>query len=237
MRPWHLTVADYILSDQIGVERKSVEDLLTSFASGRLFRQAEALCKKFPKPVLLIEWLPREEFMLPRNSASTENILGPKYVRGKSLFGTKASKTQEEINIEQDVRTKLTILVQHNPSLRILWSRSPEMSARIFLSLKQNQAEPIPEEQPSLESQSSSTVKTPPERKESYSSFDDDSEIQEFLLHLPGITESNIETVMSRIPVGMTLSQLSQMREVELLTLIEDKQAAHSLFTLFNNEC
>jgi ERCC4-type nuclease len=50
-----LDVADYIASERAGVERKTVMDLASSIADGRLFEQAEALVKAFQLPVLLVE--------------------------------------------------------------------------------------------------------------------------------------------------------------------------------------
>ena len=50
-----LDVADYIASERAGVERKTVMDLASSIADGRLFEQAEALVKAFQLPVLVVE--------------------------------------------------------------------------------------------------------------------------------------------------------------------------------------
>ena len=49
-------MGDYILSPEVCVERKSLADLRQSFASGRLFHQAEAMCRHYAAPVLLIEF-------------------------------------------------------------------------------------------------------------------------------------------------------------------------------------
>lgn len=49
-------VGDYILSPEVCVERKSLADLRQSFASGRLFHQAEAMSRHYAVPVLLIEF-------------------------------------------------------------------------------------------------------------------------------------------------------------------------------------
>ena len=49
-------VGDYILSPEVCVERKSLADLRQSFASGRLYHQAEAMCRHYAAPVLLIEF-------------------------------------------------------------------------------------------------------------------------------------------------------------------------------------
>lgn len=54
--PVTLVIADYILTPDIAVERKSVPDLIQSFKSGRLHQQAENLCRYYDVPILLIEF-------------------------------------------------------------------------------------------------------------------------------------------------------------------------------------
>lgn len=50
-----LPVGDYILSDRICVERKSISDFENSIMNGRLFDQIERLKSSFPKPILILE--------------------------------------------------------------------------------------------------------------------------------------------------------------------------------------
>lgn len=50
-----LPVADYVLSPEIAIERKSVSDLVTSVYDSRLFYQASRISASFAKPYLLIE--------------------------------------------------------------------------------------------------------------------------------------------------------------------------------------
>ncbi len=50
-----LPVGDYILSDRICVERKSVTDFENSIMNGRVFDQVERLKESFPKPLLILE--------------------------------------------------------------------------------------------------------------------------------------------------------------------------------------
>lgn len=56
--PMMLTVGDYIISDQICVERKAIYtgDLFSSFTSGRLLQQCENMERYYDKPILLIEF-------------------------------------------------------------------------------------------------------------------------------------------------------------------------------------
>ena len=50
-----LDVGDYVLSDDVVVERKTIEDFLQSIIDGRLFEQLLSMKENFAKPLLLIE--------------------------------------------------------------------------------------------------------------------------------------------------------------------------------------
>jgi len=50
-----LSVADYIVSDRIAIERKSRDDFESSLISGRLFDQVSKLKSLYDRPVVLIE--------------------------------------------------------------------------------------------------------------------------------------------------------------------------------------
>ncbi len=106
-----ISIGDYVLTPAICVERKSVADLYSSFNSGRLFTQCEAMNQHYEVPVLLIEFSAEKKFMLQladdiRDDFSTKNIA-----------------------------TKLSMLILHFPRLRILWSRSPLQTVHLFEKL------------------------------------------------------------------------------------------------------
>lgn len=134
VRPTHLVVGDYILAPDVGVERKALGDLFSSFASGRLFGQAEALCKQFALPVLLIEWGAAQSFHMPATAAG----IGASESGGVGGVGSVAAATVTE----RDIRGKLVILAMHFPRLRVLWSRSPACTAAMFEALKEGRPEP-----------------------------------------------------------------------------------------------
>jgi len=50
-----LDVADYVVSEDVGIERKSANDFIQSIIDGRLFDQVERLKKAYEKPVIIIE--------------------------------------------------------------------------------------------------------------------------------------------------------------------------------------
>ena len=50
-----LPVGDYVISDRVAIERKTVKDLVNSLKYGRLFDQAKRLKEAFERPFFLIE--------------------------------------------------------------------------------------------------------------------------------------------------------------------------------------
>ncbi|NPA76960.1 MAG: DEAD/DEAH box helicase [Candidatus Diapherotrites archaeon] len=50
-----LPVADYVVSERVGIERKSVADFVASIIDGRLFTQAAELTSHFARPVIIVE--------------------------------------------------------------------------------------------------------------------------------------------------------------------------------------
>jgi len=50
-----LDVADFQVSERVGIERKDVNDFLSSIVDGRLFRQVVDLNAHFEKPVIILE--------------------------------------------------------------------------------------------------------------------------------------------------------------------------------------
>ena len=58
-----LEVADYIVSDKVGIERKTVNDFLESLMNNRIFRQLEDLASSFEKPLLILEGDQKMMFM------------------------------------------------------------------------------------------------------------------------------------------------------------------------------
>lgn len=74
VRARQLEVADYILSDRVGVERKSVPDFLASIFNQRMFKQLKSLSDSYKRPVLVIEGNPELLFL--------EREVNPNTVRG-----------------------------------------------------------------------------------------------------------------------------------------------------------
>ncbi len=106
--PIQLYVGDYVLSDEVCVERKSINtgDLFESFKSGRLLTQLTNMQRFYKTPVLLIEFDESIPFRLEDANLPTEFISGG------------------DFNIVS-VMSKLTMLTLNFPGLQILWSTGP----------------------------------------------------------------------------------------------------------------
>ena len=55
-------IADYIVSEEVCVERKTISDLVDSIIDGRVFSQAREMTNCFEKPIMIIEGDLREGF-------------------------------------------------------------------------------------------------------------------------------------------------------------------------------
>ncbi|MEM5812172.1 MAG: ERCC4 domain-containing protein [Candidatus Aenigmatarchaeota archaeon] len=66
IREIQLKTWDYIISERVAIERKSIPDFLQSVIDQRLFRQMEELVCSYEKPVLILEGNP-EMLFLERN--------------------------------------------------------------------------------------------------------------------------------------------------------------------------
>lgn len=50
-----MAVADYQITDEVGIERKTASDFISSIADKRLYKQAKEMVEEFEKPVLILE--------------------------------------------------------------------------------------------------------------------------------------------------------------------------------------
>jgi len=72
VEPQQLDVGDYIISSRIGIERKTVDDFLSSLIEGKLFVQMKNLRATYSRPLLLIEG----EGLLTKRNMSHNAIFG-----------------------------------------------------------------------------------------------------------------------------------------------------------------
>lgn len=118
--PLTLEVGDYVLSPEICVERKSLPDLRGSLQSGRLYQQAEAMCRHYRTAILLIEFEGDRAFALQSPGELGDDIQS------------------------HSMMSRLVLLCLHHPRLRLVWSRSLHATADIFKRMKAHHEEPDP---------------------------------------------------------------------------------------------
>jgi Fanconi anemia group M protein len=63
-----LPVSDYVLSERVGIERKSAKDFNASVKDGRLFNELFELKKNFSRPILIIEGDPFIDSNITQNA-------------------------------------------------------------------------------------------------------------------------------------------------------------------------
>ena len=225
LAPVTLTVGDFVLSNVHCVERKSISDLYGSFASGRLFQQAQAMVKAYKCPCLLIEFDPTKSFLL-QNIAD----LGVE-IRSDSIV------------------SKMVILSMHFPALRMLWSRSPGETVHIFKLLKKKHSEPDVDkamevgraESEEAFIEESSTLHIPDNSRNNNidvgggdrqgdESNESNDAARRMLLGLPGMTIQGARRVMDKCT---SIAELGDMSRQELKDLI-GPVAGQKVFTFFH---
>ena len=179
--PCMLTVADYVLTPQICVERKSVQDLISSFKSGRLFNQAETMLLHYKYPMLLIEFDQNKSFTL-------------------DTFGTDHSISSLKPDNASDLQSKLTLLTLAFPRLKIIWSSSPYQTAEIFEELKKQQEEPDPVK----------AVQVGLVAGEDPSDQSFNQTPQDMLRAVPGMSEKNLSRVTLEVENMLEVSNLGE---------------------------
>ncbi|KAG2213458.1 hypothetical protein INT47_009132 [Mucor saturninus] len=177
IEPFTLQVGDYILSPDMCVERKSISDLIQSFASGRLITQCEIMALHYKTPILLIEFDQNKSFSLQALEEMKGNI----------------SST--------DISSKLVLLTLAVPKLRIIWSSSPQETAKIFTALKKSEPEPDSKQAASIGAEAGEDGET------IYNMTP-----QDILRSMPGVTSKNYKIIMNGVQDLDELMHLSQKR-------------------------
>jgi len=204
LAPVTLTVGDFVLSNFHCVERKSIGDLFGSFASGRLFSQAEAMSKHYKCPCLLIEFDPGKTFCLQNiNEIGTE-------IRTDSIC------------------SRMSILIMHFPKLRLLWSRNPYETLKLFKTLKANHEEVNVDR--AVEKGSNESVDALLLSVDDAAEYDVNEAARDMLLRLPGITVHNARKVMK---VAESISELAELPRDKMKELL-GPQTGQKLFSFFH---
>jgi DNA excision repair protein ERCC-4 len=144
--PILLEKGDYILSNEICVERKSVEtgDLLESLLSGRLEKQLLKMVATFKKCILLIEFSAKINFTIERaGEKKTKYAMKGKGNSSNSIFGMENDPDKEE-GRSKNIGFLLAAITMKFPTVAILWSKSVESTCKFFKSIKEGKPEPDP---------------------------------------------------------------------------------------------
>jgi len=208
LAPATLAVGDFVLSTVHCVERKSISDLFQSFASGRLADQAEAMSKHYRCPCLLIEFDANKTFSL-------QNVCD---------LGSDIRK--------DSITSKLTLLCMHYPKLRLLWSRSPHETLKLFKKLKRNHEEVNVEK--AIEVGTNDSLDELLRLGEDGAYNEDDADepneaAKRMLLRLPGVNVNNARKIMSECDSIAELAGLTR----EQLKRIAGPVVGQKLFTFF----
>lgn len=147
-----LSVADYVVSERLAIERKSARDYLSSLFSGRLFDQAGRLSEAYEKPVILIQGYLEEELGEFNNfaaiwgslfSLSLEMGITVLQVRDEAsaaeVIFTLAKREQEERRSKPRIRAKPKMLTLEERQLFLvagLPSVGAELAERLLVHFR-----------------------------------------------------------------------------------------------------
>ena len=121
-----LEVGDYILSNEICVERKSVQDFYQSAKSGRLLKQVTQMSRHYARPCVLLEFPEAGPFGLFDLPGQTDRG-GIGYV------------------------AQLVLLAVNYPNISLIWSKSPRATVDLFKEVRESKTH-LPYTQSSLTS-------------------------------------------------------------------------------------
>ena len=207
--PCTLEVGDYVLSPDICVERKAIPDLVQSLKSGRLYAQAEAMCKHYKTPILLIEFDKDRSFALqPKGEI-------PAQISPDSL------------------QSKLTLLILKFPKLRIIWSPNQRFTARVFAGLKKVEDEPTIEKATRVGVPENFAKTAEGEDDEDnvdehgYNKSGINQAAVNFLRKLPGVTSGNYRNVMRHC---RNIQEIGDKTMEELQTILGDNRRGKLLY-------
>lgn len=204
LEPVTLEIGDYLLTPDICVERKSVSDLIGSLNSGRLYNQAQVMTRYYKRSMLLIEF---DE---------------PKSFNFKARFWTVASQRGgSSLSSRPNPLVQLAVLTIHFPQLKLIWSPSPSFSAQMFDELKKGKEEPS--EKDIVSTIGDQHDQLPME----YATDRYDIEAKEFLLALPGVTTTNVYSLMNKCS---SIAQLVKCTKDQLTEYMNNAKFADQLY-------
>lgn len=109
-----LDIGDYLLDEKRCIERKSIDDFISSLNSGRLYQQAQKMVYSYKNPILLLEF----------------NEVKPSLCDFDNIENFRNSYT-----------ARFCLFLYNFPHIKIIWSNSHINSARIIRDIQQKQDE------------------------------------------------------------------------------------------------
>lgn len=198
IEPVTIEIGDYILTPEICVERKSINDLIQSIYSGRLFNQCSMMCRHYKTSIILIEFDQNKSFSL----------------KGKYLFGARVIGSKDVIDLVE----KLVLLTIHYPQIRLIWSPSPYFSAEVFEYLKHDKEQPTADKAIAISEQ-----QLPSDHfMDKY-----DVSAKNLLLTLPGVNLSNVYGIMNKVKSFVDLVKLSRDELKKILNSDDNSKALY----------
>ncbi|VDK18140.1 unnamed protein product [Anisakis simplex] len=229
-----LEVADYVLSPQIAVERKSLDDLAQSLCNGRVFKQIDQMLRHYRNVILLVE--------ANMKDGKKRGNVGP--------FQGELSKRAREI------RFLFTVLIWSYPKMHIVWTINPTQSAEMFEEFKLNQPNPdvdhavsirgdedervdLQTDQPSDQGEAA-TAESAQQQSSSTSSTTKPTErqlnraLQRQLMKLPKMTQGDIKRMMLNAQEAKCLLDVINADSEQITSIVGNAVLAESLYSFFN---
>ncbi|SSD59627.1 related to DNA repair protein RAD1 [Saccharomycodes ludwigii] len=237
--PCMLTVGDYILTPQICVERKSIQDLIGSFRNGRLVEQCKKMSKYYELPTLLIEFSDNQSFSLEPFSESRRN-------KNNNSHPISSKLMQDEIQMQ------LAKIVIKFPNLRIIWSSSPLQTVNIILDLKNGRAQPDPatsvsvgkkksvRELHNVTSDSKLTNKGTPDEEVSVTKINSaasnsDNNLK-YILDIPGVSNIDYFRLLTNVKNNQEMANLTLQELCDILGDVELSERIYNTIQTSNKE-
>ncbi|MHA2181307.1 MAG: DEAD/DEAH box helicase, partial [Promethearchaeota archaeon] len=127
LRLEQLVVADYVISNRVGIERKSSKDFTDSIKDGRLFKELKTLVETYERPILVLEDDPFKDSNLSENAiygAISSIILN----LGITIYKTKDSK-ETAMFLYQLAKKEQS---ERNFTLKLRFDKAPIQNSRLL---------------------------------------------------------------------------------------------------------
>jgi Fanconi anemia group M protein len=127
LRLEQLSVGDYVISERVGIERKSAQDFTDSIKDGRLFKELKSLIDNYERAILILEEDPLENSSLNENAiygAISSIILN----LGVTIYKTKDAK-ETAVFLYQLAKKEQT---ESSKTLKLRFDKAPIETSRLL---------------------------------------------------------------------------------------------------------